>query len=159
SAESVDLALLFLVGSTVLLWLWYRRSTRWVAPVAVALLWLDLAVANAGFNPTSEDVLAGYRHEALVAFLQAHAVGARIDTRTGIADVWQPDTALLAGLDDVGGLFNPLLLRSFDRYWESLGSRSVPGYDLLAVRYLVAKRDAPLDPAKFARVLDDPSGL
>ena len=35
----------------------------------------------------------------------------------------------------------------------------MPGYDLLAVRYLVARRDAPLDPARFARVADEPSGL
>ena len=28
----------------------------------------------------------------------------RIDTRTGIEGLWQPDTALLYGLQDVGGL-------------------------------------------------------
>ncbi|HEY3108003.1 MAG TPA: YfhO family protein [Chloroflexota bacterium] len=157
---SLNLSLLFLILATLLLWLWSRRRARaLVAPLAVSLVAIDLAVASAGFNPTGQDVLAGYRHEAIVDYLKARVGAARIDTRTGIADAVQPDLALMAGLDDVGGIFNPLLLRSFDRYWEALGSRSVPGYDLLAVRYVVARRDTPLDPSRFARVAEEPSGL
>jgi hypothetical protein len=160
AVASLNTSLLFLALAVLLLWLWSRgRARALLAPAAVALLGLDLAVASAGFNPTTQDLLSGYRHDAIVEYLRANVGDARVDTRTGIADAMQPDTAVLAGLDDVGGIFNPLLLRSFDRYWEALGSRSVPGYDLLAVRYLVARSETPLDPARFRRVLADPSGL
>lgn len=158
ASDSANLALLFVALALALLWRWRRRAGAWIAPAAVGLLWLDLAAASAGFNPTSEDVLRGYRHDAIVGFLRERSDGWRVDTRTGISDVAQPDLALLSGLEDVGGIFNPLQLRAFDRYWEGLGSRSAPGYDLLSARYLIARGDAPLDP-KFTRAFDDPSGL
>jgi hypothetical protein len=158
ASDATNLALLFLALVLLLLWRWRRRAAPWLAPAAVALLWLDLAAASAGFNPTTEDVLRGYRHDEIVAFLRARAEDWRIDSRTGIADVVQPDLALLHGLEDVGGIFNPLQLRAFDRYWEGLGSRSASGYDLLSTRYVIARRDAPLDP-KFSRVFEGPAGL
>jgi hypothetical protein len=158
ASESVDVALLVLVATLLLLWRWRRRAASWLPAAAVALLWLDLAVASAGFNPTAEDLLRGYRHEGVVRYLQERAGEGRIDTRTGVADVLQPDLARLYGLEDVAGLFDPLTLRAFDRYWEGLGSRGAPGYDLLSVRYLVARRDAPLDP-KFRRVHEGDAGL
>lgn len=159
AASSVDMTLLFLVGTLALLWRWRRARVRWLPQAALGLLALDLAVASAGFNPTTEDLLAGYRHDDLVAFLRQNVRDGRIDTRTGIADLMQPDLPMLVGLDDVSGLFNPLTLRAFDRYWEDLGSRSVPGYDLLAVRYVVARQGAPLDSAKFRPVHGSASGL
>jgi hypothetical protein len=158
AAESASLALLFLGLTLLVMWRWRRRPAPWIAPAAVALLWLDLAAASAGFNPTTEDLLRGYRHDGIVAFLREHADGWRIDTRTGIADTVQPNLALLTDLEDVGGIFNPLQLRSFDRYWEGLGSRAAPGYDLLSARYLIARRDAPLD-TKFRRVFEGADGL
>jgi hypothetical protein len=159
ASGSVTATFLFLVASVALLWRWRRLAMRWVSPAAVGLVALDLAVAGANFNPTTDDLLTGFRQDQLVAFLRQGVGDGRIDLRTGVADVVQPDLPILAGLDDVSGLFNPLTLRSFDRYWESLGSRSVPGYDLLAVKYVVAKADAPLDAAKFQRVFEAPGGL
>jgi membrane protein YdbS with pleckstrin-like domain len=159
ASESVNLAVLFLVAALLLLWRWRRRADAWLPAAAVALLWLDLAVASAGFNPTGDDLLRGYRHEGVVQYLQARADDGRIDTRTGVADLLQPDLARLYGLEDVAGLFNPLTLRAFDSYWEGLGSRSVPGYDLLSVRYLVARPDVPLDAAKFRLVYQGDDGL
>lgn len=155
AAASLNLSLLFFGGAVVLLALWLRR--RPVGPLFAGLLALDLVVASAAFNPTSEDVLVGYRHPELIAFL-ADKPG-RVDTRTGVADKLQPDAALLYGLRDVAGLFNPLTLRSFDSYWERLGSRTVPGYDLLGARYVVARRDAPLEAGRFNRVFEAPSEL
>ena len=78
----------------------------------------------------------------------------RIDTRTDIESLWQPDTALLYGLEDVGGVANPLVLADAARYWESLGSRSSRLYDLLNVRYVIAKKDVTLDWDKFALAFD-----
>lgn len=159
ASGSVNLTLLFLVGALALLWRWRRAWSRWLAPAAVGLVALDLAAASAGFNPTTQDLLVGFRHPELVELLRERVGDGRIDTRTGIADLVQPDLAMVAGLDDVSGLFNPLTLRSFDRYWEGLGSRSTPGYDLLAVRYVVAKRGTPLDPAKFRPAAEAPGEL
>ncbi len=68
--------------------------------------------------------------------------------------MWQPDTALLYGLEEVGGLTNPLLLADVDRYWQALGSRSTPLYDLLNVRYVLGKKDVVLDWDKFGLVYD-----
>jgi hypothetical protein len=158
ASEGVNLAVGFLLASLLLLWRWRRRADGWLPAAAVGLLWLDLAVASAGFNPTTDDLLEGYRHDGIVRFLQERAVDGRIDTRTGVADLLQPDMARLYGLEDVAGLFNPLTLRAFDRYWEELQSRSAPGYDLLSVRYLVARRDAPLD-QKFRPVFQGEAGL
>jgi hypothetical protein len=159
AAGAVDLSFVFLAVVGLIVWRWRRRWRPWLAPGVVALLALDLAVANGRFNPTLDDLLVGYRHDALIDFLRANVGDGRIDTRTGIADVLQPDVALLAGLDDVSGLFNPLMLRSFNSYWEALGSRSVPGYDLLAVRYVVARPDVPLDQTRFRRVFGGDDGL
>ncbi len=157
--DSLQLTLLLLVTAVVLLWHWSRGRVRCVAPLMVSLLVFDLIAANGRFNPTTEDILAGFRHDDIIAYLRERAGNDRIDTRTGISDTWQPNLAAVVPLNDVTGLFNPLMLRSFDRYWEGLGSRGVPGYDLFAARMLVAKADAPLDATRFRKVAEGQGGL
>lgn len=151
--NSFNLSILLLALSVGLL-LWHRRRPFAGLPyLALALLVLDLFSANATLNPTTEDVLRGFRHTAIVDYLRA-AEPARIDTATGAADLWQPDAGLLYGLPDTLGLFNPMTLADYQRYWESLGSRSVPGYDLLNAGYLIGRKDVVLDRAKFALAFD-----
>ena len=54
----------------------------------------------------------------------------------------------------MGGVANPLALADATRYWENLGSRSSRLYDLLNIRYVIAKKDVTLDWDKFALAFD-----
>ncbi|MCX7840354.1 MAG: YfhO family protein, partial [Anaerolineae bacterium] len=69
-------------------------------------------------------------------------------------NVWSADTAILYGLYDVNG-DNPLVLADFERYWEALGSRSARAYDLLNTKFLIARKNAPVDRDKFVLVFED----
>jgi hypothetical protein len=142
-----------------LLWLSARRG-NWVRAttlgwLAAALVLLDLASLGAyqdlgGTNPS-----LGFAQPAVAGYLAGQAGGPyRIDTRTDIDSLWQPDTALLYGFEDVGGVANPLALADAARYWENLGSRSSRLYDLLNIRYVIAKKDVTLDWDKFALAFD-----
>ena len=146
-----------------LLWLTARRGA-WASPrtlgwLAAGLILLDLASTGAYQDLGDRDPSASFDQPAIAAFLSAQQPGPfRIDTRTGIDRVWQPDTALLYGFEDVGGLVNPLALADATRYWEGLGTRSSRLYDLLNIRYVIAKKDVTLDWNKFALAFDgDPA--
>ena len=82
----------------------------------------------------------------------------RIDARTGIDDLWQPDTAALVGLRDVWGIVNPLLLTHWDRLWESTGGRHTRLYDMLNAGYVLVRDGTPL-PDKFVLAFDAPGEL
>ena len=147
-----------------LLWLtarrgeWARRST--LGWLAAGLILLDLASLGAYQDLGDKDPSQGFAQPAITAFLNGRPNGPfRIDTRTQIETLWQPDTALLHGLEDIGGVANPLALADATRYWEGLGSRSSRLYDLLNVRYVIAKKDVTLDWAKFALVFDGDARL
>lgn len=152
ASDSVNLGVVFFWLTLLLLVVQrYRRPPGRALPaLAIALVVIDLFGANLRFNPTSDNVISSYQRADAVAFLR-RAPGApfRIDTDTGIADIWPPDAALLFGLRDVLGIYNPMQLADQQRFWAGLGSRSTAAYDLLNVRYLIATPDAPLDTAKF----------
>lgn len=131
---------------------WARAST--LGWLAAGLIFLDLASLGAYQDLGDRDPSAGFQQPAIAAFLAAQPGPFRIDSRTQIESAWQPDTALLLGQEDVGGVANPLLLADFERYWGGLGSRSTPLYDLLNVRYVIAGKDTPLDWDKFALAFD-----
>jgi hypothetical protein len=142
-----------------LLWLSARRGD-WVRAttlgwLAAGLVLLDLASLGAYQDLGGQDPSVGFDQPAIAAYLRGQT-GApyRIDTRTQIDSLWQPDTALLYGLEDVGGVANPLALADAARYWENLGSRSSRLYDLLNIRYVIAKKDVTLDWDKFALAFD-----
>lgn len=142
-----------------LLWLsarrgdWARTST--LGWLAAGLILLDLASLGAYQDLGSRDPSLGFAQPAIAGFLAAQQGSPfRIDTRTQIESVWQPDTALLYGFEDVGGVANPLALADAARYWENLGSRSGRLYDLLNVRYVIARKDVALDWDKFSLAFD-----
>ncbi len=123
--------------------------------LAVALIFLDLASNGAYVDLGNEDPSARFHaHPAVVAFLKGDPDLFRIDTRTDLERWWQPDTALLYRLQDVGGVANPLTLAAFQRYWEELGGRSSRLYDLLNVKYVLVPRGAPMDAEKFQVAFD-----
>jgi hypothetical protein len=157
-------AVMAFVGLLVasLLWLSARRG-NWARPgtlawLAVALVLLDVVSLGAYVDLGNEDPSVGFQQPGIAAFLASQPGPFRIDTRTGIDELWQPDTALLYHLEDVTGVANPSKLADSARYWEELGSRSTRLYDLLNTRYVIAKKDAPLDWDKFSLAFDgDPN--
>jgi disulfide bond formation protein DsbB len=154
----VDFLLLF--GLSLLL-LGSRRR-QWLGRdlfgvLVLALLLLDLASLGAYEDLGDKDPTANFQHPAIITFLQADPDLFRIDTRTDIEQMWQPDTALVYGLDDVWGVVNPLTLTYYADYLEATGGRSSDLYALTNVKYVIARKDVVLDWDNWELALaDDP---
>lgn len=125
----------------------------------VALLFFDYSSAGAYTDISSTDPARGFAHPELIEFLRSDPDLFRIDARTDIDDLWQPDTAALYGLYDVWGIANPLLLRHWDRLWEATGGRHTARYDMLNVKYVLVRDGTPLPEGKFELALDAPGEL
>nr|MBC7245438.1 YfhO family protein [Chloroflexota bacterium] len=143
---------LLLLGCSVLLL--HLRNRRWVSRatlgfVAFTLILFDLASLGAYTELEANDPTTGFQHPAAIAFLKNDPEYYRIDTRTEVWDVWQPNLSLMHGIFDVWGIYNPLVLADYHRYWEGLGSRSSPLYDFLNAKYLIGHKDVVLDWGKF----------
>lgn len=159
----VSVTLLAVVSFALLLsvsvaWL---AARRWrlgrpvtLAWLAVALIFVDVASLGAYQDMGEQNPAAAFEQGSIAAFLTSQPGPFRIDTRTQIDALWQPDTALLYGLEDVNGIVNPLVLADVERYWQALGSRSTALYDLLGVRYVIGKKDVVLDWDKFTLAFD-----
>lgn len=136
----------------------------WLAPRTAALLLLallygELAASGAYTDISSDDPTRGFRHPEIVAFLRDDPDLYRIDSRTDIAALWQPDTAALYGLEDVSGIVNPLALAAWQAQWEATGGRGTRAYDLLNVKYVIVRDGTPLPDGKFTLALDAPGDL
>jgi hypothetical protein len=157
AGSGVIFALLML--GAALAWLSARRSGRLrrraLAWSAVGLIFLDLASVGAYTDLGDKPPTRGFEHPLIVDFIRSQPGLFRIDSRTDVWDVWQPDLALLSGLYDVGGVDNPLVIADVDRFLESTGGRSSPLYDLLGVRYVLGSKEIVLDWDKFELVFDD----
>ncbi len=125
----------------------------------IAVLFLDYSSAGAYTDISPTDPARGYEHPEIVAYLRDDPDVFRIDTRTEIADLWQPDSAALHQLDDVWGVANPLLLQHWSDLWEATGGRQTRRYDMLNVKYVLVRTGTPLPEGKFDHVLDSPAGL
>lgn len=152
---------LLLLGLSVGLLL--ARRSRFVSPqgwavAALILVIFDLHSLGAYVDLGTTDPMLAFDRPGVVATLTGDRERFRLDSRTNVDDLWPPTAALLHRQRDVYG-DNPLMLSDFHRYWEGLGSRSTPLYDMLNVKYVLVKRGTPLDTAKFAPVTEDPSGL
>jgi hypothetical protein len=136
---------------------WFTGSAFGV--LAVILLYFDLSAASAYTDISPADPTRGYRHPEIVDFLKSDPAKFRIDTRTDIADLWQPNTAALHGLEDVGGVSNPLVLRHWIELGEATGGRHSRLYDMLNVKYVVVRDGTPLPNGKFELAFDAPEEL
>jgi hypothetical protein len=135
---------------------WLRRAA--VGALAAGLIFLDVASLGANIDVGSADPSRTFDHPAIISFLKSDGSLFRIDTRTNIWHLWQPDTPLLYDLYDVSGVVNPLILADYDRYLNSLPDRSSRLYDFLNAKYLIAGKDVVLDWQKFVPVFDgDPA--
>jgi hypothetical protein len=160
AASGVIFSLLMLASS--LAWLSARRAgrphRRVLAWLAVGLVFLDLATVGAYTDLGNEPPTGGFDHPEIVTFLRQQPGAFRIDSRTDVWGTWQPDLALLAGLYDVSGVDNPLVVADVARFWEGTGGRSTRLYDLLGVRYVLGSKDVTLDWDKFSLAFDaDPT--
>jgi hypothetical protein len=152
---------LLLMGAS-LAWLAARRSGRLrrgpLAWLALGLVFVDLATVGAYTDLGDEPPTAGYDHPQVLDFLRRDPDFFRIDSRTDVWSVWQPDLALLAGLYDVSGVDNPLVVADVDRYYQGSGGRSTALYDFLGVRYVLGSKEVQLDWTKFSLAFDgDPT--
>ena len=155
---------IYLAASLVVLGIALRRwlDARALTALILVIATFDLASAYHSFNPTTVDPLAGFRHDALVERLVREPDLFRIDSETGAIENWQPDSANLYGLQDAGGLFNPMQLANYLEFRKAVGrDYSSPAYDLLGVRYLVGAADfAPAGaPGDFELLERYPDGL
>jgi hypothetical protein len=79
----------------------------------------------------------------------------RIDNAAG---GWAPDAAAPLGLEDIGGLSNPLSLAAYQTYLGAVGSRGSSLYNFLNVQFVIADKGQPPGDATFVPVFDqDPS--
>lgn len=138
-------------------WGWWSGPRA--ALLLVIVLFLDLSAAGAYTDISEQDPTVGFDHDAIVDFLRADPDLFRIDTLTDIQDLWQPDTAALVGLQDVGGIANPLMLDHWQAFREATGGRDTRRYDLLNVKYVIVRDGTPLPDGKFDLALDAPGDL
>ncbi|MDE0141946.1 MAG: hypothetical protein OXI80_02175 [Caldilineaceae bacterium] len=161
----------------------YRRqrlASGTVASLLLALLLLELFAAAANIDTSSNDPTSKFLHPEIVAFLREQAGEEpdcaptdtecrfaasgtpsryyRIDTRTGILDLWQPNAAALAGLQDVWGVSNPLELVHWHTLWENNGGRHTRIYDMYNVRFVIVRDGTPLDD-QYTLAYDAPGPL
>jgi hypothetical protein len=160
AGSGVVFALLMLGAS--LAWLCARRAghpkRRVLAWLAVGLVFLDLATVGAYTDLGDEPPTTGYDHPQVIEFLQSEPGLFRIDSRTDVWGLWQPSLALLAGLYDVSGVDNPLVIADVARFWEGTGGRSTRLYDLLGARYVLGSKEIVLDWDKFSLAFEgDPT--
>ena len=102
-----------LLASWALVAGWARPVT--IGVLAVLLIYLDLASTGASTTSATTTRRRATTTRGSSAFLAGEEQPVRIDARTGIDSLWQPDTALLAGLDDVWGVAYPSLLAAYRR--------------------------------------------
>jgi hypothetical protein len=139
-------------------------TAGWWSPMVAAwlligLLYFDLSAAGAYTDISEDDPTRGFDHPALFEFLRADPEHFRIDTYTDIRDLWQPSTAALVGLEDVGGIVNPLLPVAWRDQWEAIGARGSAAYNLLNVKYVIVRDGTPLPDGKFELAFDAPNDL
>ncbi len=151
--------LLILAASLAILYLRrYRWVRRWaLGLLAVGLIAVDLFSMGAYTDLEHNDPTVGFQHPEAIEFLKSDSGYYRIDSGTGVWDVWQPDASLLYGVFDVSGIWNPLLLADYDRYWDAVGLRGLRSsrlYDFLNAKYVIGHKDVPLDWDKFTCVFD-----
>lgn len=116
------------------------------AIAAILLIALDLFSLGAYVDVGRTDPGRGFRHPEAIQYLQERVGLNRLEVTTDVWHLWQPNTALLHGLYDAWGLYNPLTLSAATRYWQQVGPRSGGAYNFLGIQYIVAsKAGAPAD--------------
>jgi hypothetical protein len=145
--NDLGMALLWLGLLAGVGWATYRGRMRvsMAGGLIVALLVLDLFSPNSRFNPTTENILAGYQHYDAISLLRKNSpdprtgIPLRVNSDTDVQDVWQPSTGMLStDFYDTGGTFNPLKPENYEYVWEiAKRNPDSPLYDLTAAGFEV----------------------
>jgi len=130
---AIAATLLGLSGLLVLLAVRDNRLTWLFVPLLAA----DLIGLGSRLEAEPNDPTWGFRHEDVVAFLRQDPNFFRIE---GAAGAWQPDAALVHGLYDIGGIYNPLAVASYQTYRWATGERGAPLYNFLGTKYVLADK-------------------
>ncbi len=146
---------LVLLAAGLALVLWGARW-RWAPMLALGILAADLVGLGAWVEVDQSDPTAGFQHPKVAAFLRAQPGPTRIDNAAG---AWAPDAAAPLGLEDIGGLSNPLSLAAYQTYLGAVGSRGSPLYNFLNVQFVVADKGQPPGDATFVPVFDEDPAL
>ena len=156
AANGVGLLVVFVLAGLALIGArrYGRIKPATLGLLAVGLIFFDLSSTGSYIDLGATDPTAHFEHAEIVSFLESDDSYYRIDARTGIDPLWQPDTAIVHGLYDVWGIVNPLAMGDAIRYWESMGSRSSRLYDALNVKYVIGRKDVELDWERFVPVFD-----
>ena len=144
-------------GWAMLLALSRSVNTGWLTGTAVLLLALDLIGLGWQVEIEPNNPTLGFpTNSPALSFIQADDTFFRIDIATG---EWQPSTAQLLNLYDIGGVFNPLQMSNYNAYIGSMGYRGSPAYNLLGVKYVIGQKDEPPGDANFLISVfeDDPA--
>ncbi|MHB8620726.1 MAG: YfhO family protein, partial [Chloroflexota bacterium] len=129
-----------------------RRWRPAFTVIAVGLVVLDLGSAGYAFNPQYRDLTAPFQQTALLNFLHRDQSAYRVDSATNVDGIVPPDLPNLARYESIWGVFNPVVVADYYDFWKTyIPGRGSRLYDLLGVKYLLAKNGTPLDP-KFVPV-------
>jgi hypothetical protein len=117
----------------------------------IGLLSLELVLLGSGIEIDRNDPTQGYQHQAVVDFLKSDDGVFRSENAS---NAWPPDAALLHRVPDIGGIFNPLGLASYETYRGGMGNRGSPLYNFLGAKYVLANKDQPPGDASFVPVFN-----
>jgi hypothetical protein len=123
--------------------------THWLL---VALVAGDLIGHGAWVEVEGDDPTRGFDHPAVVAYLRAQPGPVRIDNASG---AWSPDAAARYGLEDIGGLHNPLALAAYSTYLGAVGSRGSRLYNFLNAQFVLSDKGQPPGDSRFVPVFDE----
>jgi hypothetical protein len=139
ATRSVAIAVALLAVSGVLIAVPRRLTGRvaWLFPILLAV---DLIGLGSTVEIELNDPTLGFKHTEIVDFLRQDPSLFRVDDN---ASAWQPDAALMHGLYDIGGLYNPLGLAPYQAYRWAVGERGATLYNLLGVKYVLADKGRP----------------
>ena len=132
------LLLLILGGAALLFWL---RSTgrarrRWLAALALGLIWLNLFTVNGQYNQVEPEAGGTFPETGLVSFLKAEPGTFRISSAGLLPG--GASAGIVYGIEDVTGN-TPLRLAAFESFEEGLGAWR--RWQLLNVRFVLSDRD------------------
>lgn len=153
------------VGAFLALWAigvaWIAARRRGALPGALAgalaafIVWADATALGSTVEVEFRDPTRGFDHPAITEFLRADPGHFRIE---GDAGAWQPNTAEVIGVDDIGGIYNPLALAHFQTYRWSMGEKGSPLHDFLGVKYLLWDKGVLPADRSFVKAFDgDPA--